>query len=294
MIIDIKYHIASLVAVFLALGIGVLIGSAVLGTNVNDIVMNQQKQIVDELNRKMDQIRKDNKAVQEEINHYKSALDISKEFETKTLPILVANKLYGRQVAIIETTNYGINDQWINTLKNSGAKVKSITAVQEGFSLKNEETRKGIAAKLMLSNTSEAAVTKEVANELAVALTSAQNPEKLHYFEQLGLIKTSGEYGVPVNAVIFVGGSQIDMGDRCANFDLPMISYFLSKNIPVYGVEPSNVVFSYMKQYQKLKMSTIDNIDMISGQVSLVMAVYGKPGNYGIKTSARQLMPAIP
>jgi len=72
-----------------------------------------------------------------------------------------------------------------------------------------------------------------------------------------------------------------------------MMNYFLERNVPVFGVETSDVAYSYMKEYQKLKVSTVDNIDMIPGQLSLVMSVYGKPGNYGIKTTARQLMPDV-
>ncbi len=87
---------------------------------------------------------------------------------------------------------------------------------------------------------------------------------------------------------------QADPGGRYLNLDLPLMNYFLAQNIPVYGVETSDVDYSYMKQYQKLNVSTVDNIEMIPGQLSLVMAVYGKPGNYGIKTTARQLMPGIP
>ena len=294
MIIDLKYHIASLVAVFLALGIGIFIGSAMLGNDVNDVIVQQQNKMFENLKTDLDQMRKDNKSARDEIATYETSLSIGKQFEEQLLPIMISKKLVGKQVAIIETNNYGFHEDWINTLKSAGARVNSITTVLDGFNLKSENTRKEISTKLMLNDTSETAVSKEVAREIAIGVISAQNIENLHYFEQLGMIKTSGDYGVPVNTVIFVGGSQADLGQRCANLDLPMMNYFLAQSIPVYGVETSDVEYSYMNQYQKLKVSTIDNVDMTPGQLSLVMAVYGKPGNYGIKTTARQLMPAIP
>ncbi len=294
MIINLKYHIASLVAVFLALGLGILVGSAVLGNDVNDVIVQQQNKMFEKLKSDLDQMRKDNKSAQEEIATYKSSLNISKQFEKQMLPLLVAKKLAGKQIVIIKTNNYGFHEDWINTLKIAGARIPSITTVLEGFDLENKETRQRIATKLMLANSSESAVGKEISRELGVGITSAQNVENLHYFEQLGLIKTAGDYGVPVNAVVFVGGSQADPGGRYLNLDLPLMNYFLAQNIPVYGVETSDVDYSYMKQYQKLNVSTVDNIDMIPGQLSLVMAVYGKPGNYGIKTTARQLMPVVP
>ena len=44
--IDIRYHIASIVAVFLALGLGVLIGSTIVG---DDLLVDQQKKLLDRL-----------------------------------------------------------------------------------------------------------------------------------------------------------------------------------------------------------------------------------------------------
>ena len=294
MIIDMKYHIASLIAVFLALGLGILVGSAVLGSNVNDVIMNQQKQMVDDLNRNFEKMRKDNLLAQDEIANYKASLNVRKDFEKQILPLLVSDKLQGKQIAVIETSNYGTHEEWINTLKMAGATVTSITTVLEGFDLRNEDDRKEIATKLMLTDSTEPSVTEEISKEIAVCVMSAQNIENLHYFEQRGMIKTSGEYGVPLHAVILVGGSTVDMNDRQLNLDIPMMNYFLGQKIPVYGVETSDVTYSYMKNYQKLKVSTVDNIDMIPGQVSLVLAVYGKPGNYGIKSTARQSLPALP
>ncbi|MBU7007676.1 copper transporter [Phosphitispora fastidiosa] len=293
MIIDFKYHVASLVAVFLALGIGILVGSSFLGENVNEAIIQQQKQIVSNLNRDFEQMRQDHKVAQEEIEAYKSDLNISKQFEEQVLPTLFSGKLAEKQIAVIETNSYGFHDDWIENLGITGANVVSITAVLDGFDLSQEEIRNSIKTKLMLKDDSEGAVSQELAREIAEGIISAQNLENLHYFEQLGLIKNSGDYGVPIDAVIFVGGSQEEVGQRCANLDIPMMNYFLERNIPVFGVETSDVAYSYMKEYQKLKVSTVDNIDMIPGQLSLVMSVYGKPGNYGIKTTARQLMPEV-
>ncbi len=293
MIIDFKYHVASLVAVFLALGIGILVGSSFLGDNVNEAIIQQQKQIVNNLNRDFEQMRQDHKVAQEEIEAYKSALNISKQFEKQILPVLFTGKLTDKQIAVIETNSYGFHEDWIETLRMAGANVVSVTSVLEGFDLSQKDIRTSIKTKLMLKDDTEAAVSRELAREIAEGVISAQNLENLQYFEQLGLIQNSGEYGVPIDGVVFVGGSQEEFGDRCANFDLPMMNYFLERNVPVYGVETSDVAYSYMKEYQRLKVTTIDNIDMIPGQLSLVMSVYGKPGNYGIKTTARQLMPEL-
>ena len=44
--IDLKYHIASIVAVFLALGLGVIIGSTIVG---DDLLVDQQQKLIERL-----------------------------------------------------------------------------------------------------------------------------------------------------------------------------------------------------------------------------------------------------
>lgn len=53
MIIDIKYHIASLTAVFLALGIGIVIGTSMIGS---DTITKQQKEYDQQRGRQTAQI----------------------------------------------------------------------------------------------------------------------------------------------------------------------------------------------------------------------------------------------
>ncbi len=49
-----------------------------------------------------------------------------------------------------------------------------------------------------------------------------------------------------------------------------------------------------MEEYQKDKISTIDNVDLSPGQISLVYAMEGEPGDYGIKVTAKKFMPSLP
>lgn len=293
MIIDLKYHIASIVAVFLALGIGIFVGSALIGQDVNDVIVNQQNKMFEDLKQNLVRLRIDNKTAREEINSYKSSLEIEREFEKAVLPGLIAGKLQGKKIAVVETNNYGLHDEWIETLKAAGANITSVTTMLDGFDLSDGVKRKSVATKLMIENQSEITVAAEVSNEIAAAIHHGQNLENLRYFEHQDMIKLSGEYGVPFDYVIIAGGSNQEVRKRCEFIDIRVIKYFLKNKIPVLGVETSNVKFSYMKQYQKFDINTVDNIDMVPGQLSLVMAISGHTGNYGIKNTAHQLIPAL-
>lgn len=293
MIIDLKYHIASIVAVFLALGIGIFVGSALIGQDVNDVIVYQQNKMFEDLKKNLDKLRIDNKTAREEINTYKTSLEIEREFEKAILPGIVNGKLQGKKIAVIETNNSGLHDEWIETLKAAGASITSITTVLEGFDLSDELKRKSVATVLMIDHESKQTVASEVSNEIAAAIHHGQNLENLRYFEHQGMIKTSGEYGVPVDSIVIAGGSNQEIEGRFEFVDTPVIKYFVKNKIPVSGVETSNVKFSYMKQYQKFDINTVDNIDLAPGQLSLVMAISGQTGNYGIKNTAHQLIPVL-
>lgn len=293
MIIDLKYHIASIVAVFLALGIGIFVGSALIGQDVNDVIVHQQNKMFEDLKKNLDKLRIDNKSAREEASIYKSSLEIDREFQKAILPGLIAGKLQGKRIAVVVTNNSGIHGEWIEILQTAGANITSITTVMDAFDLSDELKRKSVATKLMIDRKSEKTVAAEVANEIAAAIHHGQNLENLRYFEHQDMIKISGEYGVPVDYVVVAGGSDKEPGKRSEFLDIPVIKYFLKNKIPVAGVETSNVKFSYMKQYQKFDINTVDNIDLTPGQLSLVMAISGQNGDYGIKNTAHHLIPVM-
>lgn len=136
MIMDFRYHIVTLVAVFLALGIGIIIGSALLG---NDAIVQQQKELTDRLEGQLEEMRSQNKAVQAKVDEMEGNLTVQQQFEKQILPSLVTGKLTGKSLAIVETNNYGMRDDLLNSLEMAGAQVVSITTVLNGLKLTNDK-----------------------------------------------------------------------------------------------------------------------------------------------------------
>ena len=52
--IDIRYHVATLAAIFIALGVGILIGSTLVG---GDVLVEQQKKMIAQLETQFDVLR---------------------------------------------------------------------------------------------------------------------------------------------------------------------------------------------------------------------------------------------
>ncbi len=287
MIINLRYHIASLVAVFLALGLGILVGSTMLG---NDALTKQQKQLADKLMVQMEQLRQKNEAIEARANALEMDNQKQKQFEKQVLPLLVRDRLSGYRLAIIETNSYGFPDDLISTLRLAGAEVTSITTILNGFYINGQ--KETLERRLGWSNLSNEQLTTRLAGEIARGLVG-DNSKVLDILVDENLIKITGDYGVPLDGVIIIGGSQDRDMVRVQTLDLPLIDTLLQFKIPVYGVEETNVLYSYMPDYQKKRITTVDNIDTIPGQVALVVALTGKPGHYGVKTTAQKLLPEL-
>ena len=92
--------------------------------------------------------------------------------------------------------------------------------------------------------------------------------------------------------MIIAGGSK-QKTEKINIIDLPLIRELKNYSVPVVGAEDSNVVNSYIEYYKKEKISTVDNIDNVIGQTSIILIIEGREGNYGIKKSAESLMPLL-
>ncbi|WP_054692770.1 copper transporter [Syntrophomonas palmitatica] len=289
--IDLKYHIASIVGIFLALGMGILIGSTIVGDN---LLVDQQKKVIDRLEEqfyalrsKEEEMTRDNQYKGEIINKYEN-------YGQAMLPVLVKGQLKDYRVAVVVSGDSDVPPGMLNALSMAGAQVVSKSVVLSEMNLKNVDLRNRLIDYYHLEKKSSSDTLRyHVAASVGILVTGEKDPELGSFLQQNDLVKFSGEGG-PVNAVILVGGANNLSAVFADSFDRGLIQSLQSQQIKVFGVENSRVSYSYMESYQKEDITTIDNVDLSPGQVSLIMAMNGQPGRYGMKASAQKFMPALP
>ncbi len=289
MIFDLKYHIASLTAVFLALGIGILVGTTVIG---NDALTKQQERLVASLQEEFKALREDNEKTTAALAELQADLAYQQEFNRAVLPVLVKERLKGRAVAVVDVNYRRSHDALANVLRLAGAEVRSVTSI----SLPPREARtvREVAALLGLKGEpSYERVLRELAVRLAATLQGGGEDSLLRELEALGVVKVSGSYGQPLSDVIVIGGAQARDRDCAKVFDLALIKMLTASGVRVFGVEDARVPVSYMRYYQGACLATVDNIDTVYGQVALVRAMEGYPGRYGVKESAEKFLPPL-
>src|SRR3954471_24701874 len=89
-VINFRYHVVSLTAVFLALAIGLVVGTAALNGPVADTLRNR-----------VDALSKDNSNYREQANQYRDQLNRTQEFATEVSPALLSGKLAGRKIVLM-------------------------------------------------------------------------------------------------------------------------------------------------------------------------------------------------
>jgi hypothetical protein len=121
-VIDFRYHLVSIVAVFLALALGMFIGS----TTLRPKVAQDLKHRVDNAKANNAELSADNKALRDE-------LDAAERFESQVLPYAVENALAGQTVAVVSLpdTDSDQRDAVLDGLDAAGAVVTADVRLRE-------------------------------------------------------------------------------------------------------------------------------------------------------------------
>ncbi|MGR6836358.1 copper transporter [Syntrophomonas erecta] len=290
--IDLRYHIASIVAVFLALGVGVLIGSTIVG---DDLLVDQQKKMIDRLEEQFYVLRERENNLVAQNQYQDQIINNYENYSQALLPPLVQQRLEGYRAAVVVTGGNDVPGGMLNAISVAGAGITSKAVVLEDTSLQDPEMKAKVISFYGLENdVTVDALREQIAASVAAVILNKGDAAVVAFLQENGLVKFSGNNEGPINGVIVVGGATDAAMSFITSFDKGLITALLNEGVKVFGVETSTVPYSYMEEYQKYGISTIDNVDMSPGQISLVYAMEGEPGNYGIKRTAKKFMPALP
>ena len=290
--IDLRYHIASIVAVFLALALGILIGSTIVSDN---LIVEQQKKMIDRLEEQFYALR-DSEAILTAENQRQSKIISNYENYSQTLlTTMVDAKLTGVQIGVVISGDNDLPAGMINALASAEANIVSKTVVLSGLSLHDQEVRGRVREFYDLEEGAGVeSMRQQIAYSVAQVIQNQGDPAVIEFLQTNNLIKFSGDYQTPLGGVILLGGANDYSFYFVDSFDTALIDKLNSDSVKTYGVEQYSAVYSYMEQYGQKDITTIDNIELSLGQISLVFAMAGEPGNYGMKTTAKKLMPTLP
>ncbi|QZY56818.1 copper transporter [Crassaminicella profunda] len=283
MVINLKYYVITIVAIFLAIGIGIFIGIMLDG---QDLIVDQQKEIVAQLESKFDEFKIKQDSLQEKIDVLNLEKDKNERFLNKIYPELVKDKLKDLNVMVLETSEHydysGVNDAF----KKAGVSNVTNMIIKEG----NKEGIIEIAQEFGIAGDS-VDLEEQIIKKFCDVLVSGEDKAFIEKLKEKKIIDYADDFIVPADYIVIAGGS-IDKDQNIFNkFDQPIINYSKSKNIPIMAVEKIEVAYSNIGEYKKLRISTVDNVDTIIGKISMLMVVSGQEGHFGEKETADNLVP---
>lgn len=291
MIVNIKFYVITIASIFLALGIGIFIG---FNLDSQKLYVEQQNSLIEEMTQRFDEIKQENIDLNNKITELQYNLNLYQKFSEGIFPFFAKDRLKGINVAIIETTDDYIYSSLKNTLVSAGANVANITSIHGKIKdcYSDSVLKEMVMSDLSLQELNDNDMPRFVSEIIAQNIISNKYQDIMKYLSDNEYIETRGDYSFPVDYVIIAGGSLED--DNLFNaIDIPIIKTVKKNQIPIAGVERSDVKISYIEGYKKEKISTVDNVDNVMGETSLIIVMQGFEGNYGVKDSATALIPTM-
>lgn len=285
--INMKYYIVTIGAIFISLGIGMLVG---FNLNYDQELSKQQAQIINDLDVKFEDLRDTNNNLEAKLKNVNNSYDKVVDFINQNVDKLIVEELTDKYIGIISTNENCDTTNIYNTI------LKANGNVAFDIKLNSNITDKSVLANLSSKLGEEIKSTDELINYIIEALKNEGAKDKLTYLEELGILtlsELSDSYQSYTSVVLTGKSSNKDLESQFKEIDKSLIDKIKSENKYVVGVEDAETKLSYIDLYSENKISTIDNINQGSGQLALVLVLKDESivGKFGISENAESIIP---
>jgi Copper transport outer membrane protein, MctB len=278
-----RYHATSLIAVFLALAIGILIGAEFGSNTLTSTRRDLEQSLTGNL--------QDARARAGELS---SQLGRADAFSTAVYPVLVRDQLRGRRIGLVALGGLPgeVSGAIESALGPTGGRLVGVGVVREPVDLQ------GMAGDL--SKTRFAAVARNPDQQTALAVGIGRQIVRggnlLDLVRSHLFSRASGNFG-RLDGVIVVRDQPQGMGAQqratVARFESGLMSGITATHRPAVGVESSSAEPSSVGFFNANDLSSVDDIDLVAGRLATVFALLGAEGSFGIKGSAAGLLPDL-
>jgi hypothetical protein len=309
-VIDFRYHLVSIVAVFLALALGIILGSTTLSQSVTA-----------ELKKQASDAARNSQQLRQEQRRLEAQRDGEEQFAKTLGADLVADRLKGQSVVFVETpgaSNDSI-EQLSELAKSAGATVTGRVTIQKKFL---DDDQVGTVDELAGQLRPEGVTVPEgggpydragavLASALVTRDTARSGREDagggavLNGFRQAGYLTTTGRPGQHATLAVMIAPStpyQYDGGeiDNRALLSLAAALDGAGRGVVVGGPSTSaqegGLIAALRDSDVRKQVSATDMVDTSSGRVVAVLAlqneIAGKSGQYGTGSGVDGYLPS--
>jgi hypothetical protein len=305
-VINFRYHVVSLTAVFLALAIGLVVGTAALNGPV-----------ADQLNDSVNALGKDNKNLREQVSHLREEVNREEDFVDEAAPRILGGALTSRRVLVVSLPNGRDHvDGVINMLTIAGADVTARVDVEDKFTnpensvelldLADQAAVPSVPVSTLPGNSDgvekSSALLGAVLMDRLPPVVGADVRAVLSAYGAAGYISVNDKVAGPAELVVVVAGlPYTDRGAAEKNKAVVTMITQLDEagKIVIAGsavAGDGNAVSAVRGDPTLSKtISTVDNAGTSQGQLVTALAaaeqILGEAGHYGVGGGAVSLMP---
>lgn len=305
--INFRYHVVSLTAVFLALAIGLVVGTAALNGPV-----------ADSLKENVNALRKDNSQMRQSVNSLQKELDMEEDFAAEMAQVVLPGKLTGHRVLVLSLpSGRDHTDGVVKMLQLAGASVTGRIDIQDKFinpdsnnnllELANGAQVPGLPSNSHGVETSSALLASVLLDRAqgSPAVTEAERRSVLQSYATAGYLTPEDKISGAAEAVVLVTGQPyVDKDSAKKDESVVKIAEQFDRSGAIVvggmGSAGGNVV-AVVRGDPVLSqtISTVDNANTVQGQLVTTLALVQqvtekKSGQYGVGDNAASLLPKLP
>jgi hypothetical protein len=294
-VISFRYHLVSIVAVFLAIALGILIGATVV-----------KQGVIDNLNSKATQ------AVQRS-NELRAELSLWEKFGAQSRHILVGTELASQTFVIVTTQGVSLSsvDGVVGVVRDAGGSVSAIVSATAAIAANDPPSAQALAQLLSdPTGTPPSQLMADAGRAIAGRLINGPRADDdlLLNLTRAGFLSVRlqdvtrvADVGGANQAVIVLSGSTTSPVVPPLPLFIPMLETLAASNHPTAAGETLQSVSPFVipaRRDRRIDGSivTVDDADTLPGQVALALGLHEllinkRGGDFGVKSGASSLLP---
>jgi Copper transport outer membrane protein, MctB len=286
---DLRYHVTSLAAVFIALVIGILVGVALASHGLGNT---ERKSLEDDLRRAQNRID----ALQTRVDSLQQGGAASATFVDSTYNALMSDRLKGKRVAVlfVGSVDHRIASDISAAIKDAGTRTAvRMYAVQVPIDAKAIDDR--LAQRPALAKYVGDDQLRNLGRQLGRDFVRGGDSPLWTTLRNLIVQEATPRFGASTraaDAAIIVRTADPQTG-ASAPFVKGLYEGVADAGVPAAGVAESTSQFTARPVFQQAQLSTVDDVDLPAGKLALVI-VLSEPASradYGL--TAPDLLPLV-
>ncbi|MEZ5169715.1 MAG: copper transporter [Acidimicrobiia bacterium] len=303
--INFRFHLVSLIAVFLALALGIVIGSTLIDRAIVDALRNR----IDTVESNLDDRVAANDALRSEV-------DRQQEYVDGSAPYALDGRL--SEVPVVVLAAAGVDDDivsdTVDALRQAGGSVPGIVWLTDAWSLDSDDEVEALASALAAGSTSPSGVRELGLRTLANEVGAGGDAPAFDALADAGFVEFAPVGDVaPDPAAITAEGARVVLIDGHGSsvdgpaWIEPLIAELTAVGRPTVLAQitgpdedsggPGSVALVRDDEILGAAVSTVDDLGLVEGRVATALALEalgeGRVGHYGYGPGADSAVPVF-